>query len=75
MPVYQDVLMGGEACRDLSRAWSLEAFFSRAPCVCHGMLAVGEGCGLLADGQASQSINHSGIRRDRACLSGVAGCW
>jgi hypothetical protein len=36
-------------------------------------LAMREGCGLLADGQACQSINHSGIRRDRAHLSGVAG--
>jgi hypothetical protein len=39
------------------------------------MLAVTEGCGLLADGQASQSINHSRIRRDRARLSGAAGRW
>jgi hypothetical protein len=30
-----------------------------------------EGCGLLADGQTCQSNNHSGIRRDCACLLGV----
>jgi len=38
-------------------------------------LAVIEGCGLLADGEACRSINHSGIRRDRARLLGDAGRW
>jgi len=38
-------------------------------------VAMREGCGLLADGQTRQSINHSGIRRDCVSLSGppVAG--
>lgn len=73
-PVYRDILTWNlEA--GLVRALRFRVFLSRAPYICLRVLVVSEGCGLLADGHTCQSINHSGIRRDRACLSGSAGCW
>ncbi len=69
MPVDQDVLTGKSG----PESWESCSWI---PLLSSSMrlsweLALVEGCGLLADGQTCQSINHSRIRRDCVCLSGL----